>query len=447
MSVVSSLSYRKRCNLDSTGGKDALFTTLKENVESEEDLYFCKAKPRTLDLQDDTYSVISRGKSQAGEDMNGRESVISLAYSEVNSQSKKGVDSRWAEFDKESTISFTAPSWASTRLESSPMDDAKSTISIGLSSPLGCRQSTSRLYEAKSGKSLCGSSPCSPCSSRRYGGFSPGSISHMSLARSSRLSKFDVDADDSRSVSFSEISGYSLQSSTGRSISMPPPQARSSTTGNDTVDNLDIKLVSHHNYLDPDLEKAINEVLSFKPIKFRRSNLQDTEDEEEKSKKNGDNNRSIQNGDRIRPASSLRRSASAVDCSSRQCSKSKGKSKKKKKSHSSESNTSGDDRHHRSSSKRRSKKMSKRRDQSSSSSSMSLYSKTESGSESSSDASTISYRSSSSVKRAPAQKLSTPEGESKAGAQSQPLNKKDDKKRKKKVDSLMMKYLYRPESD
>lgn len=448
MSVVSSLSYRKQSNLDSTGGKgDALFSALKENVESEDDLNFRKAKPRTLDHQDDTCSVSSKRKSQAGEDMNDRESVISLTYSEVNCQSKKGVDSRWADFDKDSTILVTAPTRASTRLESSPIDDAKSNISIGLSSPLGYHQSTSQLYEAKRGKSLCGSSPCSPCSSRRYGGISPGSVSHMLLARSSRLSKFDVDADDSRSVAFSEISGYSLQSSTGRSISMPPPQARSSTTGNDTDDNLDIKLVSHHNYLDPDLEKAINEVLRFKPIKFRRSNLQDTEDEQEKSRKNVDNNRNIQNGDRICPASSLRHSASAVNCS-----KSKGKSKKKKKSHSSQSNTSGDDRHYQSSSKRRSKKsrtMSKRRDQSSSSSSSSVssYSKSESGSESSSDASTISYQSSSSVKKVPARKVSSPEGKSKAWSLSQPINKKDDNKRKKKVDSLMMKYLYRPDSD
>lgn len=244
---------------------------------------------------------------------------------------------------------------------------------------------------------------------------------------------------------------------------MPPPQARSSTTDNDPIDNLDIKLVSHRNYLDPDLEKAINEVLSFKPIKFKRRSLEESEGEEEKSKNYEDQSKDIRNQDSTRPASSLRRSASAVDCmrpsrsasscSSRHRSKSKGKSKKKKKSRSSESDSSGDNHRHRSSSKRRSKKSKKKskKDESSSSSSSSSSSDSESDSdsESSSGASTISYRSSSSVKRAPVRKVSSPEGEGEAMPQSesQPLNKKDDKKRKKKVDSLMMKYLYRPDSD
>lgn len=469
MSVMSSLSYRKRSNLDSICGKgDALFSALKENADSEDALSFHKAKPKTSDLQDDTYSVSSRRKSQAGVDMNDRESVISQAYSEANSQARKGMDSRWADFDKESTISFSAPSRASTRFGLSPENDAKSTISLGLSSPLGHRRSTSRMNESRGGRPLYGSSPSSPCFSRRSGGRSPGSVSradsHMSLARSCRLSEFDVDIDDSRSVAFTERSAYSPHSSTGRSISMPPPQARSSTTDNGPIENFDIKPVSHRNYLDPDLEKAINEVLSFKPIKFKRTSLEDSEGEEEKSKNDEEDSKGIRNRDSTRPASSLRRSASAVDCmrlsnsasrcSSRHHSKSKGKSKKKKRSHSSESDSSGDDHRHRSSSKRRSKKSkkkSKKRDESSSSSSSSSSSDSESdsGSESSSGASTISYRSSSSVKRAPVRKVSSPEGEEEARppSESQPLNKKDDKKRKKKVDSLMMKYLYRPDSD
>uniref|UniRef100_A0A8C3A7M9 Myosin XVIIIA n=1 Tax=Cyclopterus lumpus TaxID=8103 RepID=A0A8C3A7M9_CYCLU len=466
MSVMSSLSYRKRSNLNSISGKgDALFSALKENAESEEALSPHKAKPKNFDLQHDTYSVSSRRKSQAGNDMHDRESCISQAYSEANSRARKGMDSRWADFDKESVISYTAPSRASTRLGLSPENDAKSTISLGLSSPLGRRQSTSHLDEGRGGRSLYGSTPSSPCFSRRSGGRSPGSVSradsHMSLARSCRLSEFDVDIDDSRSVAFTERSAYSPHTSTGRSTSMPPPQARSSTADNDPIDNtqLDIKPVGHRNYLDPDLEKAINEVLSFKPIKFKRRSLEDS-DGEEKSKNIKDDNKS--NGDGSRPVSSLRRSASAVDCmrssrsgsscSSRHRSKSKGKSKKKKRSHSSESDSSGDDHRHRSSSKMRSKKSkkkSKKRGQSSSSSSSSSSSDSESDSGSSSGASTISYRSSSSVKRAPDRKVSGPEseGEARPPSESQPINKKDDKKRKKRVDNLMMKYLYRPDSD
>ncbi|XP_032363340.1 unconventional myosin-XVIIIa isoform X11 [Etheostoma spectabile] len=468
MSVMSSLSYRKRSNLDSIGGKGgALLRGLKESAESEDALSFHKAKPKNPDFQHDTYSVSSRRKSQAGDDMNDRESVISQAYSEANSRARKGMDSRWGDFDKESVISYPAPSRASTRLGLSPENDAKSTISLDLSSPLGRRQSTSRLDEDRGRRLLYGSSPSSPCFSRRSGGRSPGSVSradsHMSLGRSCRLSEFDVDMDDSRSVAFTERSAYSPHSSTGRSISMPPPRARSSTSDNDPIDTLDIKPVSHRNYLDPDLEKAINEVLNFKPIKFKRRSLEDSEGEEEKSKNEKDNSKSIETGDGPRPASSLRRSASAVDCmrasrsgsscSSRHRSKSKGKSKKKKRSHSSESDSSGDNRRHSSSSKSRSKKSkkkSKKRDKSSSSSSSSSSSDSESDSESesSSGASTISYRSSSSVKRAPVRKVSSPEDEEEARPQSESQrHPKDDKKRKKKVDSLVMKYLYRPDSD
>ncbi|XP_056230923.1 unconventional myosin-XVIIIa isoform X2 [Seriola aureovittata] len=464
---ISSLSYRKRSNLDSIGGKgSALFSALKENAESEDALCFSKAKSKSLDLQDDTYSVSSRRKSQVGDDIKDRESVISQAYSEANSRARKGMDSRWADFDKESTISFNAPSRASTRLGLSPENDAKSTISLGLSSPRGHRRTTSRVDEGRGGWSTYGSSPSSPCFSRRSGGRSPGSVSRaesrMSLARSCRLSEFDVDIDDTRSVAYTERSAYSPHSSIGRSLSMPPPQDRSSAADNDPIDNLDIKTVSHRNYLDPDLEKAINEVLSFKPIKFKRTSLEDSEGDVEKSKNDEDDSKSIRNGDTTRSASSLRRSASAVDCmrsarsasscSSRHRSKSRGKSKKKKRSHSSESNSSRDERRHRSSSKRRSKKSkkkSKKRDQSSSSESSSSDSESDSESDSSSGASTISYRSSNSVKRAPSRKVSSPEREEEAGPQgeSQPIKKKDDKKRKKKVDSLMMKYLYRPDSD
>ncbi|KAG7235165.1 hypothetical protein INR49_003151 [Caranx melampygus] len=107
---ISSLSYRKRTNIDSIGGKgSSLFSALKENAESEDALSFSKAKSKSLD-QDDTYSVSSRRKSQAGDSMNDRESVISQAYSEANSRARKGMDSRWGDFDKESTVSYNAPS-------------------------------------------------------------------------------------------------------------------------------------------------------------------------------------------------------------------------------------------------------------------------------------------------------------------------------------------------
>lgn len=460
LSVMSSLSYRKRPNPESKG--DDLFAALKKNADSDMGQSFQKAKPKMSDFKDDSVSTSSRQKSFIGDDS---ESVVSLAYSEANSRARKGMDSRWADFDRESTVSYAATSRASMRLGLSPENDAKSVVSRGLPSSLGRRQSTSRLEEGLNGRSLYGSSPSSPCFSRRSGGRSPGSVSqadsHMSLARSCRLSEFDLDLDDGRSVAFTDRSAYSPHSSTGRSMSMPPPRARSSLGEGDSTqtDISEIKTVSHRNYLDPDLEKAINEVLSFKPIKFKRRSLEDDSDgkEEEISKKDDE----VNGG---RPTSSLRRSASAVDCikvtrsssrcSSRSRSKSKSKKgKKKKRSQSSESDSSDDQRRHRSSSRRsskKSKKKSRKRGESSTSSSSSSSSSSESESDSessSSGASTISYRSSSSIKRAPAKKVSSVEGEAGAQSESQPANKKEDKKRKKKVDSLMMKYLYRPDSD
>uniref|UniRef100_A0A674CHS7 Myosin XVIIIA n=1 Tax=Salmo trutta TaxID=8032 RepID=A0A674CHS7_SALTR len=98
-------------------------------------------------------------------------------------------------------------------------------------------------------------------------------------------------------------------------------------------------------------------------------------------------------------------------------------------------------------SKKTSKKTSKKE---SSSSSSSLDSESDSESGSSSGASTISYQSTNSVKRAPGRQASSPEGEREAGTPAEgqpPPNKKEEKNRKKKVDNLMMKYLYRPDSD
>ena len=360
-------------------------------------------------------------------------------------------------------MSSIPPSRVPTRRGLSPDDDAKSTFSLRLSSPLGRHRSASRLDKGRGGGESYTRSPSSPCLSRRSGGRSPGSVSRVGsrMSQSCRLSEFD-DMDDSRSMAFSERSSavYSPHSSTGRSLSMPPPRARSSAGAGELLDTSDVKPVSHRNYLDPDLEKAINEVLSFKPIKFKRTSLEDSEGEVEKAADDDDDDerKSVRNTDSGRGGSSLRRSASALDCRpsssmssrSRSSSRKKGKSKKKKRSHSSESDSSDDGRRKRSSSKKKgkkSRKKSRKRDETSSSSSSSTNSDSESGS--SSGASTISYKSTNSVKRAPGRQASSPEGEGEVGlpTEGQPPNKKEEKKRKKKVDNLMMKYLYRADSD
>uniref|UniRef100_A0A8C1CXJ9 Myosin XVIIIAb n=1 Tax=Cyprinus carpio carpio TaxID=630221 RepID=A0A8C1CXJ9_CYPCA len=451
VSVMSSLSYRKRSNMkDSIGGKgdqSSLLNTLKEQSDSQDLSSFRKNKAKQ-EAEDNSYSLNSWRKE--GDDLDDRCSVISQAYSEAASRARKGMDSRWSEFDKESVVSSVAPSRVSTcRTAMDLDDDAISSVS---------RMSSVSRPRLDDRQSEYGS-PISPSLSRR----SPGSVSRadsrMSLSRSCRLSEFDMD-DDARSIAFSEArsSAYSPHSTSGRSFSMPP-QAR--TTDSSPPDVSDVKPVSHRNYLDPDLEAAINEVLSFKPIKFKRTSLEESEAEKDKQGEEEDYRKSVSSsriGRDSGRSSSLRRSASAVDfmrssssLSTRSSRSKKGKSKKKKKkrSHSSESDSSDDDRKKKSS-KKKSKKSKKKSKKESSSSSSSSESESSTESDSSSGASTISYRSSSSIKKAPGRQASGSEEELEPDGPSEgapPVSKKEEKKRKKKVDNLMMKYLYRPDSD
>ncbi|XP_077064512.1 myosin-XVIIIa isoform X6 [Siphateles boraxobius] len=456
VSVMSSLSYRKRSNMkDSIGGKgdeSSLLNTLKEQSNSQDLSSFRKNKAKQ-EAEDDSYSVSSWRK--AVDDLDDRGSVISQAYSEAASRARKGMDSRWSDFDKDSVVSSIAPSRVSSCRTAMDLDD-DAISSVSRMSSVSRRRSMPRLDDRQSEYSSAVSPSLSRCS--------PGSVSRadsrMSLSRSCRLSEFDVE-DDARSVTFSEArsSAYSPHSTSGRSFSMPP-QAR--TTDSSPPEVSDVKPVSHRNYLDPDLEAAINEVLSFKPIKFKRTSLEDSEAEKDKPGEVEDEKKSVSSSRTGRDSgrsSSLRRSASAVDfmrssssLSTRSSHSKKGKSKKKKKkSHSSESDSSdsSDDSRKKKSSKKKGKKSKKKsRKESSSSSSSESESSTES--DSGSGASTISYRSSSSIKKAPGRQASGSEGELEPEGPSKeapPRSKKEDKKRKKKVDNLMMKYLYRPDSD
>nr|XP_046175844.1 unconventional myosin-XVIIIa-like isoform X4 [Oncorhynchus gorbuscha] len=455
VSVMSSLSYRKRSNLkDSIGGQgdeSSLFSTLKEQSDTPDRSSLRKAKSKSTD-QDD------RKKSQDDDD---RGSVISQAYSEATSRARKGLERRWAphspDFDKDSMVSSLAPSRSSRRAMPNMDDDNMSTISsitsVSRTSPRGLRRSTSWKDD---GRSDSYGTSVSPSMSRRTGGRSPGSVSkadsRISVARSSRLSEFGLrmdDDDDALSMAFSQgTSAYSPHSQ-GRSFSTPA-QPRSSN--DNPPDISDIKAVTHRNYLDPDLEKAINEVLSFKPIKFKRSKLDESDDEEENEVNKDEDDRNSVKGDDEglgRSASSVRRSASgsAVDYSTRSSSSfsshstssSSSRRGKAKKKSSSDSSSDSDDRHSRKSSKKKGKKSRKgsRKKESESESSSSE------SSSSSSSASTVSYRSSNSVKRGPARPASDEED----AAEQRPPSKKDEKKKKKKMDSMVMKYLYKPDSD
>ncbi|XP_066507637.1 uncharacterized protein [Hoplias malabaricus] len=461
VSVMSTLSYRKRSNLkDSIGGtgdESSLFSALKEQPDVPDRSSFRKAKSKSGD--------------RAADDPDDRSSVISLAYSEATSISRKGLDRRWTksspEFDKESTVSSVAPSRTSVRRSQDKDDDAMSTLSN-----YSLRRSASWRDESRSdfGSSV------SPGMTRRSGGQSPGSVSvtsRASLARSSRLSEFGVDLDDDDddaiSVAYSEggVSAYSPRSLV-RSLSTPS-QGRSNEEG------MDVKPAGHRNYLDPDLEKAINEVLSFKPIKFKRRSLEDSDEEQSKGGTEGglDNRKSacsvksvLQDDDEDddvglgRSTSSLRRSASgsALDygrstsgLSSHSRSSSRKAKKKKKNNRDSESESSSEEERRKSSrkkGKKGSRKGRKKESESESESSESESSESESSSESSSSGSTISYRSTSSIKKGLV-KGAEGSGEERGpdSPVERPPSKKEMKKKKKKMDSLVMKYLYRADDD
>ncbi|XP_063060919.1 unconventional myosin-XVIIIa isoform X3 [Engraulis encrasicolus] len=458
VSVMSSLSYRKR-------GKDSkddssLLSSLKgdQSKDSSDTLSSFRKGSKSRNGSADGQESWRKTQSRASDDLDDRGSVISQAYSEAASRARKGMDSRWSELES------LPPSRASTRRTLWDMDDdedSRSVVSVS-----SRRRSLSRL-EGRLG------SPVSPTPSRRSGGRSPGSVSRadsrMSVARSCRLSEFGVD-DDTRSMAYSDArsSAYSPHSSmSGRSVSMPP-QARA--TSGSPPDTSDVKPVTHRNYLDPDLEKAINEVLSFKPIKFKRTSLEDSEAEstvgtgskKDKVKDEDDDDvgvgrksslrRSASTADFSRSASSMSTRSSRSTKSTKSSKKNKKKSKKKNRDSSeSESESSDDGRHSKRGKSKKSKKSKKKSKKASSSSSSS--SSSESESDSSSGASTISYRSTNSVKRAPSSKhpSGSEDEEEERDAQTPaegapPLNKKDEKKRKKKMDSLVMKYLYRPGS-
>lgn len=433
VSVMSSLSYRKRSNLkDSIGGtgdESFLFSTLKEQPDLPDHASLRKAKSKSGELPDDR----KRGRVQ--EDLDDKASIISSAFSEATSRARKGLESRWTsrsspEFDDASSLASSRMFSRRSMLDVD--DDNKSTISsVSRSSPRSLQRSTSWKEERQ-------------CSSR------------LSLARSGGLSEFglhlrDDDDDEAKSVAFSEA-GQSSFSPRSLSRSCSSSAQQRSLDGNNS-ELSEIKTTPHRNYLDPDLEAAINEVLSFKPIKFKRSKLDDSSDEEEDEEKTPireDSRRRGEDEELGCGSSSLLRSTSGsvLDYSQRTSSSMSsrssrsGKDKKSKKS--SSGDDSSDDRQSKSSSRRKKGKKSKKRSKKKSSESEDSSSSTESSTSSSAE-SNVSYRSSSSIKRAPKYQVEDDDDEALAGHAT--TTKKDSKKKQKNMDSLVMKYLYKPDSD
>ncbi|PKU32742.1 unconventional myosin-xviiia isoform x2 [Limosa lapponica baueri] len=378
VSVLSCLSYRKRPGLkDSIGGRgdeQTLFSALSERPPSPE--------------------RAARRAARGGEPED-RAAVIARAFADASERARQGLGKRWslsaADGEKASVASAPVSRASSTswRLEDGDEGDERcSVLSFALSSPGSLRS--------------------------RRGGPEGRPESRLSLARS-RLEEADE--------------GSRGQPPLGRSFSVPPrPRSAASEDGSPS----DVRPVGHRSYLDPDLEAAIQEVLSYRPPRARGCSSPEAD--------SGDDSRSVRSvrstrsaaplGAADRPSGSIRRSASALDFSRRSSRRrsssgsSEEEEERKKKSA----------KKHSKKAKKKSKKKKKKQQSSSDSGSSS-----DSSSDSSSG-STSSYRSTSSVKKGPRAAGAEEPGRPGRG-------KKEEKQRKKQVDSLMMKYLYRPESD
>lgn len=338
----------------------------------------------------------------------------------------RGLEKRWgSDFDRASAVSAPVSRASSATRRDAREEETWSTFSFSLSGSPSSRRSTSRLEGLP--KTI------SPCLSRASGLGRESPSSRLSLGRSC----LDDWEDDGTSVALSDVHSQYSHPSLARSLSVPPqPQ----TATSDEPAGSGIHPVRHRSYLDPDLEAAINEVLSYKPTEFKRSSLRpDSEEDDRKSV------RSAQLGACGGEwATTIRRSASAADVSR---SRSRHKNRGKKKSSSSSSSSSSESEHS-SERRRRSKARSHKSKKKSKKRKKKKESESSSESSSSSSGSTVSCRSGSSVKKGP--EGTGPASEGEGGGRTSRLSKeekKQEKKRKKEVDSLMMRYLYRPESD
>ncbi|XP_036196675.1 unconventional myosin-XVIIIa isoform X9 [Myotis myotis] len=409
-SALSSLSYRKRLTLkDSIGGTgdaESLFSTLSERAASPERPPR-KARPSPRG---------EPGQGRRSEEPSERGSILSA----VGSRASRGLEKRWgSDFDGASTVSAPVSRASSATRRGSGEDGPRSSMSISLSGSPSSRRSTSRLDSL--------SRTFSPSWGRASGLGRESPDSRLSLGRGC-LDEWD----DAASVALSEAHSQYSHPSLARSLSVPP-QPRLSASATEEPLGSGTRPVSRHSYLDPDLEAAINEVLSYKPVPFQRTSLEPGSEEDDRK-----SIRSARSAQRESPeqATSIRRSASAADVSrsrSRSSRKSRSKSRSKRRSSSSSSSSSEDSSEHRRRKKGRSRKGKKK--------SKSRRKRTESeSSSSSSSGSTVSGHSRSSVKKGPA-------AEKEEAGQAPRPSRKEEKKRKKEVDSLMMRYLYRPESD
>ncbi|KAK2507533.1 hypothetical protein MC885_003223, partial [Smutsia gigantea] len=223
-SVLSSLSYRKRLTLkDSLGGagdEDSLFSTLSGRAASPE------RPARKLPARPGE----APGPDRKAEERREGGSV----FSEVRGRAGRGLEKRWgSDFDRASAVSAPVSRASSATRQGPGEDPGRPSPSFSLSASPRSRRSTSRL------DSLSGT--LSPSLSL------PDSRLTLGLGRESPDSRLTL----------------------GRSrlgdLSVPPRPRVSASAPDEPLGRRD-RPVSRHCYLDPDLEAAIHEVLSYKPV-------------------------------------------------------------------------------------------------------------------------------------------------------------------------------------
>ncbi|XP_078451908.1 unconventional myosin-XVIIIa [Lampetra planeri] len=505
-SVMSSLSYRKRVGGQHDNNDDddsqSLLSALSRDSAAEQASSLRKSKKASsMDDLDDVKSW-RRSLPSAADDFDDDAASVSSRPFARRPRNGTAGDKRWSlanlekDDDAKSDFSFV-PSLR--RMAYDKGDDAKSGAGFGGRSSLSLPRPASAASFGDGGgvglgyglgrRSDFGGGGASPSVGR--GRLDSGALSPTpSSLRRSELGGTGA-LPGSRPESRSSVSSWSKggggygesagrgggdggddgrTSALARSLSVPPrPQSAldggGSYRGADATD--DVKPVTHRSWLDPELEAAINEVLSYKPVKPKRRNYSAVSDDDTAAAGgDADDDRmsvrsakSVQaNGGGETRSSQIRRSYSAMDVNAPSSSIGKKKSshggRRSKSSQESSSSDDSDEKPVKSSKKSSSKKPKKPKKSKKSRKKDASDSSSDSSSDSTS--STVSYKSVDSVKKGPAatrRGSAGDEGDGDAGGDAEGNGRadkrkaKEEKKRKKEVDSLMMKYLYRPDSD
>uniref|UniRef100_UPI00358E40BE unconventional myosin-XVIIIa-like isoform X2 n=1 Tax=Myxine glutinosa TaxID=7769 RepID=UPI00358E40BE len=439
-SVLSSLSYRKRGGTQAGDDSRSLLSSLSKERDAAIDSElppWRQKRASSLDYLDEE-KPWNRSQSACVSPV----SNISTSFRNMNKGSA-AVEKRWrapvVDSDEEkSTFSSTYTS----SLRRQPLD-------LDTSHSMGSRTLSSHLDNEMSSRYL----------NPDLRSTTPSRLSPTtSLSQSARF--------DSSTPSWERNKDGTARTQL-RSFSVPPQPNKMDDKQNGIEDyekDVDeIKPVTHRSWLDPDLEAAISEVLKYKPVKPKRRPFSLVPEGASDAEDNNDGRRSVSSLRSLQPhtadetrSAQIRRSYSDMDMTASQTARLKdGKVKVSECSDSSTSSSSSDDldeksRHGSSRSGKKKKNTSKSQSTLKKDSKKKKKKKKEDySSDSSSSSSSSTYKSMDSVKLGPRKKETGDHDveEDGAGKDDDRRKRKKNKKRQKQVDSVMMKYLYRPESD